>query len=429
MSLDELKARRTLLKQNSDITLNNMQKIADESIRVADVAHNSKQILEDLDREFEACTGLTGTDIKFLFTAVGLQLARIAIVNELTRTENAGKGNKKEGSLHDLQDRIFEKFKKDTVLKDRPYYSSLEHIISTHNVPYDTTKFLTEKTYQTLLNKPKKDYSWDFDISKFMLTEKLPLFKGDGNHRFVTLGHDPVIGLIFGTANIMTNTITCVKHPDIGIPIITTNHVIFTSDYKEPSIGKYASTSKMLKIVANRTTEEPTALVAALIKQIIHIGTDIYTTCGINIPGASLILDNKGVKELTERISAGDLLKIGTSASLANLINTIISTIHALMYDSSMPVNKDVYGVRTRKIIMYSNVIASCSNVLWTGAQMYAGKENAIRQLDIGGLLVTLKRLRTDSEYIRRIKEEFVFGNFNQLIQGEPLELEDITWD
>ena len=170
-------------------------------------------------------------------------------------------------------------------------------------------------------------------------------------------------------------------------------------------------------------------MVAALIKQIIHIGTDIYTKCGINIPGASLILDNKGVKELTEHISAGDLLKIGTSASLANLINTIISTLHSLMYDSSMPVNKDVYGVRTRKIIMYSNVIASCSNVLWTGAQMYAGKENAIRQLDIGGLLVTLKRLRTDSEYIRRIKEEFVFGNFNQLIYGEGLELEDITWD
>ena len=99
------------------------------------------------------------------------------------------------------------------------------------------------------------------------------------------------------------------------------------------------------------------------------------------------------------------------------------------MYDSSMPVSRDVYSVRTHKIIMYSNVIASCSNVIWTGVQMYVGNENAIRQLDIGGLLVTLKRLRTDADYIRRIKEEFVFGNFNQLIQGEPLELEDICWN
>ena len=78
---------------------------------------------------------------------------------------------------------------------------------------------------------------------------------------------------------------------------------------------------------------------------------------------------------------------------------------------------------------MYSTVIASGINVIWTWEQMAVGDKTAIRQLDIGGLLVTLKRLRTDAEFIRRIKEEFVFGNFNQLIQGEPLELEDICWD
>lgn len=426
MSLDELKARRALLKQNSDITLNNMQKIADESFRVADVAHNSQTIIEDLDKEFESKTGLSGTDIKFLFAAVGLQLARIAIVNELTKIEKAGNGNKKEKALHDLQDSILEKFKTDTVLKDRPYYSSLEHITTTKGVPYDATTPLSENTLQTLLKKNK--YKWDFDISKFLLTEKLSLFKG-ANHRFATLGHDPIVGLIFGTGNIMTNTITCVKQPVAGLPIITTNHVIYTSDYKEPRIATFGSTAKMLKSVADRTVDEPSALVAALIKQIIHIGTDIYTKVGISIPGANLVLTNTETEKLTQYINAGDLFKIGASASLANLINTIISTIHALMYDSSMPVSKDVYSVRTHKIIMYSNVIASGSNVIWTGAQMAVGDKTAIRQLDIGGLLVTLKRLRTDSEYIRRIKEEFVFGNFNQLIYGEGLELEDITWD
>ena len=428
MSLDELKARRALLKQNSDITLNNMQKIADESLRVADVAHNSKEIIEDLDKEFESKTGLTGSDIKFLFAAVGLQLTRIAIVNELTKIEKAGKGNKKEKALHDFQDRILNSNKKENrvIPKERPYYASLEHITATKGVPYDATASLTESALQKLLKKNK--YQWDFDITQFILPKKISLFK-PANHRFSTLGHDPIVGLVFGTANIMTNTITCVKQPNIGIPVITTNHVIFTSDYKVPHIATYGSTLKMLKIMSNRTTEEPAALVAALIKQIIHIGTDIYTKVGISIPGANLVLTNIETEKLTQYISAGDLLKIGTSVSLANLINTIISTLHTLMYDSSMPINKDVYGVRTHKIIMYSNVIASCSNVLWTGAQMYAGKENAIRQLDIGGLLVTLKRLRTDADYIRRIKEEFVFGNFNQLIQGEPLELEDICWD
>ena len=69
MGLEELEERRKKLKLNSDITLNNMQVIADESERVADVAHNSRQLLENLDAEFESQTGLKGNDVKFLFSA------------------------------------------------------------------------------------------------------------------------------------------------------------------------------------------------------------------------------------------------------------------------------------------------------------------------------------------------------------------------
>ena len=50
MSLEKLRAGREQLRKNSDITLNNMQKLADESSRVADVAHHSRKILDDLDR-------------------------------------------------------------------------------------------------------------------------------------------------------------------------------------------------------------------------------------------------------------------------------------------------------------------------------------------------------------------------------------------
>ena len=37
--------------------------------------------------------------------------------------------------------------------------------------------------------------------------------------------------------------------------------------------------------------------------------------------------------------------------------------------------------------------IATGSNVLWVGGNMLAGNEGAIKQLDIGGLIVTIKRL------------------------------------
>ncbi|NLK23792.1 MAG: hypothetical protein GX309_07405 [Clostridiales bacterium] len=426
MSLEELQKKRAQLKTNSNITLNNMKKIADESYRVAEVASNSKKIIDDLDKEFEIQTGLKGNDIKFLFVAVGLQLARIVILNEITKTETAGAGNRNEKALHKFQERLLGKLNTSASTKDRPYYASMEHIITKTGVPYDATAPLTDKSLQKLF---EKDRMWDFDLSDMLPDEKLALFKG-ANHRFVTLGHDPILGLVFGTGNIMTNTISCVKTPMIAnfirIPVITTNHVVFTAEYKDPRIATYGSTVMMLQQMIERTKEQPSAFVASLIKQIIHIGTDLYTSCGIQIPGANLILSNTEVEKLTSYISSGDIIKIGTSAKLAELINLLISTLHSLMYDRGMSISRELYSVKTRKIIMYSNAIATGSNVLWVGGNMYAGNEGEVKQLDIGGLIVIIKRLINDTEYIRQIKEEFVFGGFKKIISGSELELEEL---
>lgn len=429
MEFEKLQERRKQLKGNSDITLENMQILADESRRVENVAHNSSQILDDLDAEFESQTGLQGNDVKFLFAAVALQVTRIVILNELTRIEAAGSTNRNETKLHEFQEKLLGKFNSGGTVKERPYYASMEHIITKIGVPYDATTSLTEKTLSTLV---KKDREWDFDLSELILGEKLSLFKG-ANHRFATLGHDPILGLLFGTGNIMTNTITCVKTPvavgKMGIPVLTTNHVVFTSDYKDPRIAICGSTGVMLKHAIERTKDQPSAFVASLIKQIIHIGTDLYTPCGIQIPSANLILSNTQVEKLTGYISTGDLIKVGASTELAELINLLISTLHTLMYDSSMSISRDLYSIKTRKIIMYSNIIATGSNILWVGGNMFAGNEGAIKQLDIGGLIVTIKRLMSDTEYIRQIKEEFVFGGFNKMIQGDKLNLKKTIWD
>lgn len=175
--------------------------------------------------------------------------------------------------------------------------------------------------------------------------------------------------------------------------------------------------------------DQPSALVASALKHLIHIGTDLYTPAGIQIPGANLILSNTEVDKLTKYISTGDIIKVGASASLAELINTLIGILHTLMYDPTSSTSKDLYSVRTRKIILYSNVIATSSNVIWVGGNMIAGDKTAIRQLDIGGLMVTIKHLMTDTAYIQKIKEEFVFGSFDKLIQGDDLMLEEPVWD
>ncbi|CUO34118.1 hypothetical protein [Clostridium disporicum] len=395
MSLEELQRKRKQIRKNSEITLENMNKITNESYRVADVAHNSREILDSLDKEFESQTGLKGADIAFLFIATALQCARIFIINNLTKIEKAGQGNRNEDFLHELQKKILNKFDDGTILGAQQYYAPLNQIITGRGVPYDATRYVSEN---------------------------FKLFKG-ANHRFATLGHDPILGLIFGTANILTNTITCVNGP----MIITTNHVYYDLNLKNPQIGKPSKTRLMLKKALERLDGDVSSVVAAIIKQVIHIGTDMYTPCGIQLPGANLLLSKQNAEKLTKYISTGDIVKIGASAGLATMINTIISTIHMMMYDEKKYESQELYSVKTRKIVMYSNIIASSSNVIWVGGNMIAGNEGAIKQLDIGGLIVTLHRLMTDTKFIRQVKEEFILGGFNKMIQGDELNLKEIT--
>lgn len=434
MSIDELRAKRAKLKKNSDITLTNMEKITTESYRVAEVAHNSREIIENLDREFEQKTGLQASDVKFLFVAIGLQLLRITIINELTKTEPAGMKNKLENELHEFQDKVMKKLSsldQNMSTVNLPYYASTNQILTTSGVPYDAQETLTAKSLEKMINK-NRPMEWDFDLDDYINKMKLPLFKG-ANHRFATIAHDPLIGLVFGTANIMTNTITCVKSPlnisGLEIPVITTNHVIYTSNYSHPVIGTYGSTTMMLGNMIKRIPDEPVAFVAALIKQIIHIGTDMFTPCGIQFPVANIVLSNTNVEKITKYIGWGDLIKVSTSAKIAELINTVISILHTLVHDFSDGVEPELYSVRTRKIILYSNAIATGSNVIWVGANVGAGDKSQVKNLDIGGLIVLMKRLYTDTEYIQQIKEEFVLGGFREQIQGEDLGLEEPIWE
>ena len=89
----------------------------------------------------------------------------------------------------------------------------------------------------------------------------------------------------------------------------------------------------------------------------------------------------------------------GISAVLSILINMVISLLHGLYYDEGSDGNRDLFEVRTRKILLYSNTLASTGNIAATLITKNA------KMLDIGGLLVTISRLYTDARFIARAKE------------------------
>ena len=103
-----------------------------------------------------------------------------------------------------------------------------------------------------------------------------------------------------------------------------------------------------------------------------------------------------------------NLMGITKHAIYANYINMIISMVHGAFYDSSIDV--DLYQVKTRKIINYSNVVASSTNLIYTFVT------EDFTKLDVGGLLITIFTLIKNEKFIRKVKEEFVFGSFEKMI-------------
>lgn len=386
---DELLARKNVTIKALDNTISSLDDIQKETKRLHSIAINTTNILTDLDKEFSKRTSLGWQDIKFLFAATALQCIRIYVINTLTKVQPAGAGNVKENFLHKIQGKLLGTLNDGVPLTPAPYYAPLMQICTARGVPYDATRF--------------KGVNHGF-------------FK-EANHRFATFGHDPIVGLIVGTSNILTNTITCRSKGPLPVPI--TCHVEYDMDLKNPCIGDVCSTIEALKAAAYRIDNDAVSIVAALIKQIIHIGTDIYTPCGIQIPGANLILDNRYTEELTKYVSAGDFIKIGVSYQIFNLINMFISSLHMLTCQSTNHREKELHHVKTMKILEYSNIIATGSNVIINAVRAYFGDGKALKNIDFAGLIGTIMMLVRNDEIKRKIKREFIFGEYERMVTGD----------
>ena len=96
----------------------------------------------------------------------------------------------------------------------------------------------------------------------------------------------------------------------------------------------------------------------------------------------------------------------------------IISSVHSL-FRSELEEQK-LYSVRTRKILLVSNTIASTSSIL----NAYITKNP--KKLDIGSLLLTITHLFTDVRFMAKIKDEFIHNEINKKVCQELEETDKI---
>ena len=317
----------------------------------------SYQKIDEINNEFSKKTKLNSVDVKFLFFATALQCMRqYFISNDKFRFESAKEG-----------DNFISKF------VPRKYEDIL-----LGSVPYDAVR------------KAEGYKDQNTGIS-------------GANHRYMTLGHDPILGWIFGTLNIMTNTLTK------NSPLLTT-YII----KPHPNTGKYTQIGESVLIpeVFIRGVElaknDYKLLVVSIIRQALHFGTDAFTKMGLPIPIINSISPDLSSKLLSENFRI-DLYSVSRGILLSTLINSIISAIHGLFYNEKTDISRDLYEVKTRKILSYSNVLATSSNIIYTGIT------KDFTKLDVGGAVVTLYRLINDYSFISRVKYEFI----NEILDNE----------
>lgn len=379
-----------LRNANDGISLVKMhiEAVLNEQVRVNEIVQAPMVHIDDIDNRFKKATKLDTADIAFLFFATALQCVRQYVIGTITqRVGDQEAAKKTKGHTEEHSNR-----------HHRLYHPSLEEII-TNPVPFDAIFG-----------------SKDFDLG----------IGGGFNHRAKTLGHDPLLGWVFGTMNIATSTVTVAEG-------FRTFHVLTgetANGTPRDKISKNADTIKALNITKNKLlSEDPTEKLiigTSLIKEAIHLKSDIYSTASIPIPIVSSFSVDWANKLADYGMDMGNILKFSTQAGFAILINALISMIHGLCYNEAQHTSWSLYSVKTRKILSYSNVIASMSNVIAVtiGAISGVATENpevvkkSLNYLDIGGIMVTIYRLISDTKFINDVKEEFLREEFYDRVVG-----------
>ena len=162
--------------------------------------------------------------------------------------------------------------------------------------------------------------------------------------------------------NIATSTLTTSKFQSYHIT--TLNKRDYFGNKADMSKIIYYSKDKLL----NQGIEGKTIMVVSLLKEIQHLRSDVNSKNSLGLPFVSAI-DPQLASELASiGLDAGNLLNVGKQASMTILIDSFISLIYVIYtslsdnnYKNMTIQDKKILQVRLRKILLYSNFIASTS--------------------------------------------------------------------
>ena len=372
----------------------NHQVLMDETVRMRKLCSKAETVINRINDEFSRLTGLTELDYIFLAIATALQTARWVVIDYMT---NFGQGADRDGRL-DHNDRS---------IKDNEQ-GAIDTVVDDLKSPSDSRcqgDVIRCRTWSQILTEPVP-----FDVTDG--SAQFDLGMNGKNHREMTLGHDPVLGWIVGTINILTDTTT--------IKNVRTFRMVRNPKLRFSSETTFGNAFRLARMSCRQDRKR---LAAAIAMEAIHLKSDFFSKAGLPIPVITAVLPDLSSALYKENYDslcfAKDVGTVITQAETAILINVVIAQLHGYFYDSSTCPSRDLYEVRTRKILLYSNVLAETSNVIAAAVRHFMGEVGAWKHLDFGGLAVLVWRIVKDVDFMYKVREEFVSQRFSEEVLGD----------
>lgn len=478
--IDDLRNQQQQMYEKEKESVDDIRYISKKMILESEKFEHAGTYLDEIEKEFNKQTGIVNSkDMVLLFVATSLLCGKWVLLGELmplctdisfSITPNnerldSGimgdidtKGKTKEDFEKTLdavkknQKKIIEELE---LCKDESLREKLEKSLNSNRKKQDNLnrvigfweknpKFANEVTSVEKIREKLLDNSTNNSVSKYptvseILTRpvpydamkcsndsiKLPQPLSGRNHHAYTLGHDPVLGWIVGPMNIMTRTISF-RYPLWPSYWVNDNGNKIDAPM---NLGFVSVIIACFERIKKGSESSMKCIVAAVVRQGLHFISDKYCKTGLPIPFRTADEAQKLIEEGWNSEEAkkcfDELMKtiqnnafiIGIQYILSFFINQIIKGIHLMLYDSEKDGDLRQYEVRTRKILLNANCIATSSNILYTSLS------NNISKMDIGGAIETIHRLISDTKYIHRIKEEFLEKRFASWIMNSEEEI------
>ena len=379
----------------SQANLHEPAQVVLEDIMTEKEIQSAFQELDEINRKFSKKTGIVNKiDLSFLAVSTALQVAKSLVFPYVAEKFDYGKSFDPSERL-DHNDKSIEKKHREANDKFRDKHLEKHGTGQWINILYQTVPY---------------------DITKG--SKDLGINMGGKYHRMYTLGHDPILGWIFGTANILTDCITFNNFHTNRISRVDS----ITGAKKMVITPEVVFLGTMFKECYDMVKVDFLNLPAALFAQAQHLKSDEFTKFGLPVPILSSINENFASKLYSENYDAlcfaRDAKIVGVSFVVSKLFDMIISLTHGLFRKEDE--DRDLFEVRTRKILLISNAIASTSTVI--NATITSNPKN----LDIGSLLNTTTHLFTDLRFIAKIKEEFIESEIAEKLQKEIVAIDEL---